>query len=196
MIAHDEIVKLVAQVNGALALLSCPFVLYDVLTKNPSIISFQDRVQLKRDKLMGLVVLDMADRLRPYLPQRASKIIIEPEFRTEESSSLSDEAIEEMKECLESHERVIGTASSLKTVASRVLTMDKWMYSLIFLIAVESIGALASWVLMKQMGHLVALAFLAIPLFTAFLALVCAGLRQRLIYRAQTLLVSEERHEG
>ena len=85
MIPHEELVNLVTRVNTTLAILSWPFVLYEVFAKNPAIADFQARLELKRDKLLGLVVLDMADRLRPYLPQRASKIIIEPEFKTEES---------------------------------------------------------------------------------------------------------------
>lgn len=190
---HDEIIKLVAQVNGALFLLSWPFVLYEVFTKNPSIITFKERLDLKRGQIIGLVVLDMADRLRSQLPRRTGRIIVEPGDEVDESPQLSDAAIEEMQNCLESHEEHLVAAVALKRITLTVLQLDKWMYWLIFSIALESVGSLICWFAMNGMSDRLAVALLAIPLLTGLAALLCAGRRQGLMYKAQMHVVSGEK---
>ncbi|SRR6266849_7524814 len=190
---HDEIVKLVEQVNVALALLSWPFVLYEVFTKHPSVIAFKERVDLKRSQIMGLVVLDMADRLRSQLPRRTGRIIVEPGDEIDETPRLSDTAIAEMQSCLESHEDQLTAAASLKRIAVIILKLDKWMYWLLFSIAAESVGSLICWFSMSGMSDRFAITLLTIPLLTALIALLCAGRRQRLVYEAQMHIVSGDK---
>jgi len=196
LVGHDQIVSLVVRSNAALALISWPFSLYDVFAKGPAVTPFQERLELKRKKLIVGVVLDMGDRLQPYLPQRASKIIIHPDYRAEEPWRLSEEAIEDMKSCLESHDDSLRAASLLKRIGSSVHRLHRRMYWMIFSIALESIIALTFGIFWKAMPTWLALALLGAPFLTATAAMICAGMRQRLIFRAEHHLLSEEKSEG
>ena len=196
IIQHDTLLKLVAQVNGALALISWPFVLYEVFTKHPGIADLKERIDQRRNELLGSVVFDLSDCLKQYLPQRTSIIVVEPDYGEEHSEGLSEAAIGEMKTSLESNEKSLHAAIKLRGIAPRVLALDRCGYWLIFCTAVESLGALITWVFVEKMSDRLAMFLLGFPIVTAVFALTVAGVRQGLIHSAQRLLVGNERFNG
>ncbi len=191
-IQHDALVKLVAQVNGILALISWPFVLYEVFTKHPAVAQLKEKIEQRRNELLGFVILDLVESLKPYLPQRTSIIVVEPAYGETQSENLSDAAIGEMKACLESNEKSLNKANRLRGMVPKILTLDRWVYRLIFCICLESLAALITWVFSQDMSTGIAIILLGVPTISAILTLMCAGARQRLIYSVQELLVDEE----
>lgn len=191
-IGHDATINLVATVNGALALVSLPFVLYEVFTKHPAITQMKEKLDQRRSQLLRLVVSDLAEKLRPYLPETTGRIVVEPIYREDRPPNLSEDAMDEMQACLESNEKALSAAIKLRGFASRVLRLDRIGYWLIFATAVESIGALITWFLYRSMSDRIAICLLATPILTASVALICAGIRQSLIHVAQHMLVTPD----
>jgi hypothetical protein len=182
----------VVTVNGAVALVSWPFALYEVFAKSPQIPELRDRVELLRTRLLGSVALDLADKLMPFWPRSSSRIILQPNYEADQPPSLSDEAIDEMKACLESQEVVLGRAISLRRMCPRMLRLNHLCYWLIFATAAEAMVALVVWFFDRSMPRGLAFALLAVPILSAGFALVTAALRQSVIHAIQRAIVSGE----
>jgi hypothetical protein len=191
-IGHIALIGFVAKVNGALALLTWPFALYEVFAKNPGIPELKDKLHLRKDQLLGEVALDLAATLRPYWPKTMSRIIVEPAYEVDQSPSLSDDAINEMKACLESRGTALHKAITLTHISKRLLRLDRLCYWLIFATAVESLGGLIVWFFDGAMTDRLAMALLGFPILTAVFALMSAGIRQNLIHSAHKMIVVME----
>ena len=183
---------LVAKVNGALALITWPFALYEVFAKNAKIPELKEKLQLRRDQLLAAVALELADELRPYWPKTSSRIIVEPNYESGQPSELSDDAIDSMKGCLESNEGLLRKAATLRRLAPRLFRLDGLCYWLIFSTAAESVAALGVWFFDDSVSDRFGMALLVVPILTAAIALVCAGVRQGFIYFAHKIIMAVE----
>jgi len=191
-IGHDALLSLVCKVNGTLALISIPFALYEASVKNSGVLDLKEKIALRRSQLLGTVVLDLVDKLIPYWPKTSSRIILDPNYEDDQPPSFSNDAIGEMKSCLDSHETTLNQAIRLRRICERVLAFDGYCYVLIFVVALESIAGLVLWLFWSSMTDRAAFALIALPVFTVVIALAFAAVRQRHIHNANLMIIAAE----
>jgi hypothetical protein len=183
-IGQDALVSLVPKVNAALALASWPYVLYEGFTKHPHISDQCEKLALRRSQILGEVAFDIAERISPFLPRTTSRIIVEA-AEDDASPRLSDDAIGEIKTCLESHERSVFTAVGIPGLTTRMLRTDTIRYWFIFATALESLAALIAWFVDPTMPAWSAKALIGVPIFTILVGLVCAGVLRTFTHTAR-----------
>src|SRR5580704_15348603 len=98
---HERLLELVWQVDVALAMSCGAFVLYEAVSKSASSTDLKSKLDLKRSQLLSSTILEIEETLRPYWSARASRIILEPEFKEEPSNVLSDDAKDALRDCLD-----------------------------------------------------------------------------------------------
>lgn len=176
IIGQEALVGLVPKVNAALALASWPYVLYEGFTKHPHISDQCERLALRRSQILGEVSFDIAERIGPFLPRTTTRIIIEATAEDDVSPRLSDDAIGEIKTCLESHERAISIAVGIPGLTSRMLRTDTMRFCFIFAAGLESVAALIVWGLIPAISGWLARVLIGLPIFTILVGFVCAGI--------------------
>jgi len=190
-----EIIKLVADVNAGLAVLTWPFVIYEVFSKSAPVSTLKSNLDFRRDQLLLLVTLRIEQALQPFWPKTTSLIVVEPEYRIETPSVFSDAAKDAVKECLDRAESLLSRAAHVRRLARRVLLMDQITYWLVYATAAESFLFLVLWFFVGGMSYLVAIIAIGSPVLTALLAFVAAGARQIFHYEAQREIAGEDEVE-
>jgi hypothetical protein len=189
---HARLVELVAQVNGALTLMSWPFILYHVLGKSVAAPDLKARLDLRRGQIISSIVLDIEETLRPYWPRAASRIYVEPGYGEELTTVLSDAAKDAIRGCLADNEGLSLQAASLKGLASKVLAWDRACYWLLFCTAVLAPVALVLWFFCEGMSDRIAKLAIVVPILPAVLAVAAATERQVHMYRANNAIIEEK----
>lgn len=192
-IAQDALADFVLKVNAAVALVSWPYILYESLAKHPHIPDLNEKLALRRSQILGEVAFDLAERIRPYLPRTTGRIIIEADVEDEDSPRLNDDAMDEIKACLESREHSISIAVRIRGCASRMLRTDSVCYWLIFATALESFAGLAVWFFDSTMSGWIAKILIGVPILTILLGLACAGVLRTFMHTARRMINPSER---
>ena len=121
---HERLLELVWQVDIALAMSCGAFVLYEAVSKSASSTELKSKLDLKRSQLLSSAILEIEETLRPYWSARASRIIIEPEFREETPTVLSDDAKNALTNCLDESD-CLRKAVKMRGMAMKVSRWDR-----------------------------------------------------------------------
>lgn len=189
---HDSLLKLVVQVNGAIAVISWPFALYEALNKKASAVDLKSKLSLRRAQLLGEIASRIGEVILPFWPRSTGRIIFDPSYNVEAPTSLSDDARDAVTTCLGECEILFLRAWRVKTLSRRVFAMDRLLYWLIYCTAGASLLGLSAWFFMKNMSDTAAKTAIVAPVSVILLALVCAGIRQAFIQNAEHEIISEE----
>jgi hypothetical protein len=190
--SHAELIKLVATVNSGLALLTWPFVIYEVFSKSVPINTLKSNLDVRRGQLLLLVTLRIEQVLQPFWPKTTSRILVEPEYRIETPVIFSESARDAVKECLERAESLLSRAARVRTICRHILLLDQITYWLVYGVAAESALCLILWFFAGAMSDQVGLLAIGGPVFTALLAFLSAGGRQTYHYKAQREIARED----
>src|SRR5213083_571518 len=125
---HEPLVVLVAQVNGALTMVSWPFIIYEALGKSASTPDLKAKLDLRRGQILSSIVFEIEETLRPYWPRSASRIIVEPEYNEEPATVLSEGAKDAIRACVAENEEPSMRAAKMRGLAGKVLTWDRVCY--------------------------------------------------------------------
>jgi hypothetical protein len=98
---HDRLLEFVWQVDVALAMSCGAYVLYEAVSKSASSADLKSKLDLKRNQLLSSTIIEIEDSLRPYWPIKASRILVEPEFKEEITTAFSDDAKDALRDCLD-----------------------------------------------------------------------------------------------
>jgi len=172
---HEHVLELVKQVNGALALVSWPFITYEALGKSASLPDLKNKLDLRRDEIFSTIILDIEDAMRPFWPVPRSRRLVS-EDGTEEivwdwPTVLSDDARDAVRNCIAKNERLSVQAAKIRGLAGRVLAWDKLTFRCILCTAVLALFGLAIWFFDEGMPERVATAAIVVPLIPAILGL-------------------------
>lgn len=189
---HDRLLQLVSQVDGALAVASWPFILWDKIGKSAPAPDLKTKLDLRRDQIFSSIVLAIETTLRPYWPRTASRIILEPEYKEEAAMVLSDDARDALADCIAEHEGLTMRAGIMRGLAHKVSRWDQVCYWCIFITAILALVGLVMWYFYETMGDKTARAAIAVPLAFATLALLAAGIRQIYIHRVNNAIIKED----
>ena len=193
---HEHVLELVRQVNGALALVSWPFIVYEALGKLASLPDLKTKLDLRRDEIFSAIILDIEDAMRPFWPVPRSRRLV-AEDGTEEivwdwPTVLSDDARDAVRNCMARNEKLSVQAAKIRGLAGRVLAWDKLTFRCILCTAVLALFGLATWFFDEGMPERIATAAIVIPLIPAILALGAAATRQTYMQRAHDAIIKEE----
>lgn len=188
---HGALVSLVPKVNGAIALMSWPFALYEALAKKAGAADLKEKLDLRADQLLATIVADIEESLLPYWPRKASSIIIEPSMTAEPPPSLSDAAKDAITRCLKADDPIYLRTSHIRSLARKILRFDRYCYWFIFSVAGMSAFDLLLWFISGDMSANVARAALLTPGALLIISLAAAGARQRLVQHAESQIVEE-----
>jgi hypothetical protein len=193
---YEHLLELVKQVNGALALVSWPFIVYEAMGKSASVRDLKDKLDLRRDEIFSTIILDIEEAMRPFWPApRARRIVSED--GTEETvwdwpTVLSDDARDAVRNSIAKNEGLSVRAAEIRGLASRVSAWDKVTFRCILSAAIFALLGLGSWFFYEGMSERVATAAIIIPLFPAILALAAAATRQTYMHRANDAIIQED----
>jgi hypothetical protein len=188
---HERLLELVWQVNLALVVSSGAFVLYEAVGKAASTAELKSKLDLRRDQLLSSVILEIEEALRPYWPAKASRIILEPEFREESPTAFSDDARDALRNCLAGSE-CLRQVSKMRGLAMGVLRWDRICYWCIVTTALLAIIGLVTWFFYDTMSDRAAQYSIITPVSPAILGILSAARRQVHVHRANNAIVKEE----
>jgi hypothetical protein len=188
---HERLLELVWQVDVVLATSSGAFILYEAFAKSASTPDLKSKLDLCRDGLLSAVIVEVEDTLRPYWPQSASRIIIEPEFKQEASTVFSDDARDALRDCLAKSDD-LHHAVKIRGLAMKVSRWDRICYWCIASVAILAIIGLVVWFFYDGMSDRVAECAIAIPAFPVVLGILSALQRQVHVHRANDAIVKED----
>jgi hypothetical protein len=131
------------------------------------------------------VTTQIEQALQPFWPKTTSIIFVEPEYEIETSSVFSDAALDAVRDCLVRAESLLSRAALARKLPGRILCLDRVTYWLVYATAVQSVVCLFIWFFDPSMPDLFARSAVIIPVSTAAMALLAAGIRQGYHHRAQ-----------
>jgi hypothetical protein len=187
----QQLADLVVRVNAAIAVLSWPFVIYEVLSKAPSIADLKTRLDLKRNQIFAAAVGEIEIALRPFWPRTAVHIIVEPEYREEQVGIFSDAANDAVRDCLADCELSFNTAARLRRILKRIAFWDKFTFWAVVCAAVLSLLALVIWFFFPSMPPVAAKTAIGVPVATVVIALIAATCRQRYLQEANDAILED-----
>jgi len=117
---------------------------------------------------------------------------LEPEFRQEATTVLSDDAKDALRDCLAQNEGLAMRAADIRGLARKVLHWDRSCYWLTFSTALVSLAGLATWFFYEGMPDGLARLAIIAPISLAFCALMTAAGRQIHMHRANDALTKED----
>jgi hypothetical protein len=185
------LLELVWQVDIALAMSCGAFVLYEAVSKAASSTDLKSKLHLKRSQLLSSTILEIEEALRPYWSARASRIIIEPEFKEETSNVLSDDAKDALTNCLDDSD-CLRKAVRMRGMAMKVSRWDRICYYCLATTAIFAIIGLAVRFFYDGMSDHVAESAIFIPASPAVLGILSAVKRQVHVHRANDAIVQED----
>jgi hypothetical protein len=194
---HEHLLELVEQVNGALALVSWPFIIYEALGKSASMPDLKTKLDLRRDEILSTIILDIEEAMRPFWPVPRERRLVSKDG-TEESTVwdwptvLSDDARDAVRNCMAKNERLSVQAAKIRGLAGRVSAWDKVTFRCILCAAVLALCGLATWFFYDGMTERVATVAIIVPLSPAILALAAAATRQTYMQKANDAIIEEE----
>jgi hypothetical protein len=188
---HERLLELVWQVDVLLATSCGAFVLYEAVSKSASSTELKSKLDLKRSQLLSSTILEIEETLRPYWSARASRIIIEPEFREETPNVLSDDAKNALTTCLDDSD-CLRKAVKMRGMAMKVSRWDRICYWLLAATAILAIIGLAVRFFYDGMPDRVAEAAIFFPASPAVLGVLSALRRQIHVHRAHDAIVQED----
>ena len=188
---HERLLELVWQVDIALAMSCGAFVLYEAVSKSASSTELKSKLDLKRSQLLSSAILAIEETLRPYWSARASRIIIEPEFREETPTVLSDDAKNALTNCLDESD-CLRKAVKMRGMAMKVSRWDRICYWLLATTAILAIIGLAVRFFYEGMSDRVAESAIFIPASPAVVGVLAALRRQIHVHRAHDAIVQED----
>lgn len=189
--SNAELVKLVSQVNASLALVTWPFVIYDVFSKSAPVNDLRSNLAIRRGQLLNLVTERIETALQPFWPKTTSVIIVEPDYRIETTSVFSDAAADAVRECLSRAESLLSRAARARSLAAFILLLDRVTYWLVYITGLQSLICLLVWFFASSMSDLAARMAVVSPLATASASLIAAGIRQIYHHKAQREIADE-----
>lgn len=188
---HERLLELVWQVDIPLAMSCGAFVLYEAVSKSASSTELKSRLDLKRGQLLSSAILEIEETLRPYWSARASRIIIEPEFREETPNVLSDDAKNALTNCLDESD-CLRKAVKMRGMAMKVSRWDRICYWLLATTAILAIIGLGVRFFYDAMSDRVAESAIFIPVSPAVIGVLAALRRQVHVHRAHDAIVQED----
>jgi hypothetical protein len=188
---HERLLELVWQVDLALAMSCGAFVLYEAVSKSASSADLKSKLDLKRGQLLSSTILEIEEVLRPYWSARASRIIIEPEFKEETPTVFSDDARDALRNCLDESD-CLRKAVKIRGIAMRVSRWDRICYWCLATTAILAIIGLAVRFFYDGMSDRVAESAILIPVSPAVLGILSAVKRQVHVHRANDAIVQED----
>jgi hypothetical protein len=186
---HATLLALVPKVNGAIALLSCPFALYEALSKKADVADLKVRIDLCADRLLALTVSTIEEALMPFWPRSVTRIIIEPQVQIELTAALSEAARDALTNCLRKNGSDYINAIKLRQLPKKIHRFDRSLYWTIFATAFFSLIALANWCVSSDMSDLEAKIAIFGPGMLLVLSLGIAGARQSYIQHAEGRII-------
>ena len=187
---HERLLELVWQVDIALAMSCGVFVLYEAVSKAAASTDLKSKLDLKRSQLLSSTTLEIEEALRPYWSARASRIILEPEFKEETTTVFSDDARDALQNCLDESD-CLRQAVKIRGMAMRVSRWDRICYWCIATTAILAIVGLAVRFFYDGMSDRVAESAIFIPASPAVLGILSAVKRQVHVHRANDAIVQE-----
>jgi hypothetical protein len=187
---HELLLELVWQVDVALAMSCGAFVLYEAVSKSASSTDLKLKLDLKRSQLLSSTILEIEEALRPYWSARASRIILEPEFKEETPTVFSDDAKDALRDCLDESD-CLRKAIKIRGMAMRVSRWDRICYWCLATTAILAIIGLAVRFFYDGMSDRVAESAILIPASPAVLGILSAVRRQVHVHRANDAIVQE-----
>src|ERR1035437_6394848 len=121
---HERLLELVWQVDVVLATSCAGFVLYEAVSKSASSTDLKSKLDLKRNELLRSAILEIEEALRPYWSWRASRIIIDPEFKEETPTVFSDDAKDALTNCLDESD-CLRKVVKIRGMAMKVSRWDR-----------------------------------------------------------------------
>jgi hypothetical protein len=188
---HERLLELVWQVDVLLATSCGAFVLYEAVSKSAASTELKSKLDLKRSQLLSSVVLEIEETLHPYWSARASRIILEPEFKEETPSVLSDDAKDALTNCLDESD-CLRRAVKIRGIAMKVSRWDRICYWLLATTAILAIIGLAVRFFYDGMSDRVAESAIIIPASPAVIGILSAVRRQVHVHRAHDAIVQED----
>jgi hypothetical protein len=215
---HERLLELVVQVNGALTLVSWPFIIYEAMGKSASAPELKSKLDLRRDQILGTIILDIEEAIQPFwptprrrdisaggevTPMAALALAVGPGDRRvvsvdEDASAvwdvptvLSDEARDAVRNCLAKNERLSVQAAGIRRLASRIWKWDKLTFRCTLCTATLALCSLALWFFYEGMTDRLATFAVTVPLSPAILALAAAATRQTYIQKANDAIIEE-----
>lgn len=188
---HERLLELVWQVDVALVMSSGAFILYEAFAKSAPTLDLKAKLDLRRDQLLSSTIAELEETLRPYWPQSASRIILEPEFRQETTTVFSDDARDALRNCL-AESTDLHQAGKMRGLAMKVLRWDTICYWLTFATVVLAIIGLGVRFFYDGMSDRIAECAIIVPASPAVLALFSAAKRQVHVHRANDAIVKED----
>jgi hypothetical protein len=188
---HDRLLELVYQVDVVLATSCVGFILYEAVSKAASSTDLKAKLDLKRSQLLSSAILEIEETLRPYWSARASRIILEPEFKEETSNVLSDDAKDALTNCLDKSD-CLRRAVKIRGLATKVSRWDRICYWCLAATAVLAIGGLLLRFFYDGMSDRVAESAIFIPASPVAFGILSALRRQVHVHRANDAIVQED----
>jgi hypothetical protein len=188
---HERLLELVWQVDVALAMSCGGFVLWEAVSKSASSTDLKSKLDLKRSQLLSSTILEIEEVLRPYWSARASRIIIDPEFKEESPTVFSDDAKDALTNCLDESD-CLRKAVKIRGMAMKVSRWDRICYWCLASTAILAIAGLLLRFLYEGMSDHVAEFAIFIPSSPAVLGILSAVKRQVHVHRANDAIVQED----
>jgi hypothetical protein len=186
---HVTLLALVPKVDGPIALISCPFALYEALNKKANVAELKVRIDLCADKLLSLTVSAIEETLMPFWPRSVTRIIIEPNVQFESTAALSEVARDALTNCLRKNSDDYLKSVRLRQISRKIHGFDRTLYWTIFITAAFSLLALATWFLSSDLTSVAAKVAIVGPGAILFLSLGIAGARQSYIHQAESRII-------
>jgi hypothetical protein len=188
---HERLLELVWQVDVVLATSCAGFVLYEAVSKSASSTDLKSKLDLKRNELLRSAILEIEEALRPYWSWRASRIIIDPEFKEETPTVFSDDAKDALTNCLDESD-CLRKVVKIRGMAMKVSRWDRICYWCLATTAILAIGGLLLRFFYDGMSDRVAESAIFIPASPAVFGILSALRRQVHVHRANDAIVEED----
>jgi len=188
---HERLLELVWQVDVVLATSCAGFVLYEAVSKSASSTDLKSKLDLKRNELLRSAILEIEEALRPYWSWRASRIIIDPEFKEETPTVFSDDAKDALTHCLDESD-CLRKVVKIRGMAMKVSRWDRICYWCLATTAILAIGGLLLRFFYDGMSDRVAESAIFIPASPAVFGILSALRRQVHVHRANDAIVEED----
>lgn len=188
---HERLLELVWYVDVFLATSCAGFVLYEAVSKFSSSTELKSKLDLKRGQLLSSAILEIEEVLRPYWPAGASRIIIEPEFKEETPTVLSDDAKDALTNCLDESD-CLRQAVKIRGMAMKISRWDRICYWCLATTAILAAVGLTVRFFYDGMSDRIAESAIFVPASPFVFAILSAVRRQVHVHRANDAIVQED----
>jgi hypothetical protein len=183
--------SLVPTVNGAIALVSCPFALYEALSKRAGVADLKEKLDLRADQLLAKLVAGVEETLLPYWPRSITTLIIEPALAVQLTPGLSDTARDALTKYLNKCGFIALRLAAVRHLARKILRLDKALYWLISITATVSLIDLLLWAFWNDNTDSFLRTEVLVPGCLLAMSLIVAGIRQAYIQAAERQIIEE-----